>query len=106
MMKKYLTYCTTEFERFNRENHELIGVSYGYDIYDAKSDIQMYIKADMECDDKFLDCNIAVDEPLLLQTISASEDTIYNFMICGIAYPKYPASNNLVNYYGIIEIAE
>lgn len=42
-MKKYLTYCTTEFERFNRGNHELIGVSYGYDIYDAKSDIQMYL---------------------------------------------------------------
>ena len=103
-MNRYLVYRTNNFERFKTKNHELIGSTYAHDIDNASLDIQKWVKDEMEGDENFHDCRIAADYPVLLNTLNTSDAIAYDFMICGIAYPNYPAEKNLVVYFGILEV--
>ena len=105
-MKKYLIFHTHDFERFKSKQHELIGVSHGEDISDALEDIQQFAQDDMKGDSRFKNCSILADEPIYLNTLSAKDMVPYDFYMTCVAYPNYPAKENTIEYYGIIETEE
>lgn len=105
-MKKYLMYHTHDFERFKSKYHELIGVSHGEDIYDALEDIQQFAQDDMKGDSRFKNCSILVDKPIRLNTMSLENRVSYDFYLTCVAYPNYPAKENMIEYYGIKETEE
>ena len=103
---KYLIYHASEGSRFVCTDDELIGVSYGHDIEQASPDIQKYMVDDMTADSKFDNCNILPDTPFPLNATSVENMIPYNYLVSCIAYPKYEAAENLVEYYGIVESYE
>lgn len=103
---KYLLYSTHEFSRCHHKSHDLVGVSYGCDIYDVLEDIQQFAQDDMKGDGRFKNCSILADKPIRLNTMSLENRVPYDFYLTCVAYPNYPAKENLIEYYGIIETEE
>ncbi len=96
-MKKYTIFRMPAEEDENYDQHELVGVEYGEDIYDATDRLIQTVCEDLSENPEYAKCDTYADGPDEL-----SGDTPYQYQMSGIVSPAY-AETNTVIYYGIIE---
>ncbi len=96
-MKKYTVFRLPCEDDVNFDQHELIGVEYGEDIYDATDRLIEAVREDLFGNPKCVNRSVDVYPP-----DEVSYDTRYQYEMSGIVSPPITDENAMV-IYGIIE---
>lgn len=96
-MQKYTIFRMPSEDDENYDQHELIGVEYGDDIYDATDRLIQAVCDDLSENPEYAQCRVGAYPPEDLDGA-----TPYQYQMSGIVSPAY-AETNTVIYYGITE---
>ncbi|MDE7244386.1 MAG: carboxylate--amine ligase [Oscillospiraceae bacterium] len=97
-MKKYIIFLMPDEDDENYDQHELIGVEYGEDIYDATDRLIGAVCDDLSGNPENARCEVFAYPPEELE-----ESGRYQYQLLGIVSPPY-AEENTVLFYGVQEI--
>ena len=96
-MKKYTIFRMPAEDDENYDQHEMVGVEYGEDIYDVTDRLIQTVCEDLSENPEYAKCDTYADPPDKLDGSPR-----YQHQMCGIVSPAY-AETNTVIFYGIIE---
>ncbi len=96
-MNKYTIFRMPSETDDNYDQHEVVGVEYGKDIYDATNKLIQAVCEDLSENPEYAKCEVFAEPPE-----EVDGDTPYQYQMSGIVSPVY-AEINTVIYYGITE---
>ena len=96
-MKKYMLFRMPDEDDDNYDQHELVGVEYGEDIYEATDRLIEAVCEDLSGNPEYAGCEVYAYPPE-----EPNESGRYQHQISGIVSSPV-AEENTVIYYGIVE---
>ena len=96
-MKKYTIFSMPDEDDENYDQHELIGVEYGSDIFDATDRLIAAVCDDLSENPEYAHCRVWAYPP---EELTGSER--YQYELSGIVSPPVAETNTVVPY-GIME---
>lgn len=93
---------TTSSVGLNIGKHELIGIEFGADIYEATDDIIRAVTDDLSSTEEYSKCQIYAYPPEEIMVGKKALRSRYTYTVSGIVSPVY-AKENIVIYYAIVE---
>ena len=101
-MNKYTIFRMPAEDDENYDQHELVGVEYGEDIYDVTDRLIQTVCEDLSENPEYALCDVGAYPP---NDLDGGADAPYQYQMSGIVSPAY-AETNTVIFYGISEVGE